>query len=282
VIIINKYNAMFFDALKKELIIRNFSQKTINSYIYYNQDLISFCKKDPRNVKESDIKEYLEYLLDKRNVSSSTARLALNALKFYYLKVQKRKFNFLLNNIPKKPKKLPVVLSRQEVSKLLSVIKNQKHKTILALMYSAGLRVSEVVKIKIQDIDLDNKIIWIRQGKGKKDRQSIISKKLFKVLQKQVSLKGAKEYLFSGQNPDTHLSIRSVEKFFHNALEKANVKKKATCHSLRHSFATHLLEDGVDIRYIQTLLGHSNVTTTQIYTKVSNKFLSQIKSPLDG
>lgn len=272
---------MFFDSLSKELKIRNYSQKTIKSYLYYNQDLLNFSKKDPTAIKEADIKQYIEYLLEQRKVSSSTARLALNALKFYYSNIKQRRFNYLLRtHLPKQPKRLPVVLSKIEVQRLLDVVSNPKHKMILALMYSSGLRVSEVVKLKAEDFDFDNKILWVRQGKGKKDRQTIISEKLIFDLQNLVTQKELGQYLFSGQKPSSHLSTRSAEKIFQKALVEADIKKQAACHSLRHSFATHLLESGTDIRYIQQLLGHRSLVTTQIYTKVSSKFLSQIKSPL--
>lgn len=271
---------MFFDKLEKEFKIRNFSKKTAKTYLYYNKDFLNFCQKVTDNVKESDIKAYINYLLDEKHVSSATARLALSALKFYYHTLRKRRFNYLSSlNMPKRPKRLPVVLSKQEVSKLLSVVKNQKHKLILALMYSAGLRVSEVVKLKTEDFDFDNQIIWVRQGKGKKDRQSIISDKLINVLRQLVDRKEVGQYMFFGQKPNTHLSTRSVEKVFSKALKNANIKKRATCHSLRHSFATHLLEDGTDIRYIQRLLGHSQLSTTEIYTKVTSQKLREIKSP---
>jgi len=272
---------MFFDALKRELEIRNFSQKTVKCYLYYNQDLIKHAKKDPRFINESDIREYLTYLFKERHVSGATARLALNALKFYYLNVQKRRFHYLFKGkLPKQPKRLPVVLSKEEVSRLLSSVSNPKHKLILSLMYSSGLRISEAVKLKVENIDLANKILWVRQGKGNKDRQTIISDKLIGILFDAAATKKLGQYLFSGQKPDNHLSTRSVEKIFQRALAAVDIKKQATCHSLRHSFATHLLEDGTDIRYIQQLLGHRSLVTTQIYTRVTNKYLSQIKSPL--
>ena len=186
----------------------------------------------------------------------------------------------MFSNLPKRPKRLPVVLSKEEVNLLLAAVGNQKHKLVLSLMYSAGLRVSEVVKLKAEDVDLANKILWVRQGKGGKDRQRIVSDKLINDLQRGINQRKVGEYLFSGQKPGSHLSTRSVEKIFSRVLTGAGIKKQATCHSLRHSFATHLLESGVDIRYIQTLLGHKNLATTQIYTQVSNQFLSDIKSPL--
>ena len=273
---------MFFDKLKRELEIRNFSHKTVESYLYYNQDLLNFCRKGPTEVNESDIKSYVKYLLDERTVATATARLAINALKFYYLNVKGRRFKFLFSrSMPKRPRRLPVVLSKQEIYRLLGVMKNPKHKLILAFMYSSGLRVGEVVKVKVKDIDLEQKIIWVRQGKGRKDRQSIISEKLIYVLGKLIKFKNAGDYLFVGQKSGSYLSARSVEKIFSQALGNSGIKKQATCHSLRHSFATHLLEDGVDIRYIQQLLGHKQISTTEIYTKVSGRKLREIKSPLD-
>ena len=273
---------MFFCALENEFKLRNFSPKTSKSYLFYNRDLINYCQKDPRFIKEADIKQYIEYLIRDRQVSAATARLAINAIKFYYINIQKRKFNFLVAGVlPKMTKKLPVVLSKEEVSRLIGVTDNPKHKLILSLMYSAGLRVSEVVKLKTQDIDFDRQILIVRQGKGKKDRQSLISQKIFSELKHLCTQKGIDNYLFSGAVQNSHLTTRSVEKIFSHALERAGINKSATCHSLRHSFATHLLEGGTDIRYIQALLGHSSIQTTQIYTKVSNKFLSQIISPLD-
>ncbi|MFA6215190.1 MAG: site-specific tyrosine recombinase/integron integrase [Patescibacteria group bacterium] len=273
---------MFFDSLENELKIRNFSPQTIKAYLYYNRDLVKFCQKDPRAVKESDIKQYVQYLFEKRKVSSATARLALNALKFYYVNIQKRRFGYLMfSALPKRPSRLPVVLSRDEVSKLLNSAINPKHHLILALMYSAGLRVGEVVKLKTEDIDLADKIIWVRQGKGGKDRQSLFSDKLFEALNELVGQKNVGEYLFCGQKPKSHLTTRSAEKIFQKALKSANIKKPASCHSLRHSFATHLLENGTDIRYIQQLLGHRSLVTTQIYTRVSGKIIKAINSPFD-
>lgn len=188
---------MFFDALKKELEIRNFSPKTVQAYLFYNTDLVRYCQKDPTTITESDVKDYLWYLLKQRQVSAATARLAQNAIKFYYRQVKKRRFYFSYR-LPKGEKKLPVVLSKEEISLLLTAVNNQKHKLILSLMYSAGLRVGEVVKLKTVDIDFDNKIIWVRQGKGKKDRQTIISDKLISVLRQLIESKKIGEYLFVG------------------------------------------------------------------------------------
>jgi len=271
---------MFFDALKKELEIRNFSQKTVKAYLYYNTDLARYCQKDPTLIKEQDIKDYLWHLLEERKVSSATARLAINAIKFYYRQVKKRRFSFYYR-LPKQEKKLPVVLSRQEVKILLVQPVNTKHRLILSLMYGAGLRVSEAVKLKAADFDFANKIIWVRDGKGGKDRQTLLPQGLGEDLRQHLMGKSGMEYVFTGQNAGTHLTSRSAESLFKKALATAGIKKAASCHSLRHSFATHLLENGTDIRYIQELLGHRSLTTTQRYTQVSGVAIRGLLSPLD-
>ena len=187
-LIINLFNAMFFDALKKELEIRNFSPKTVRAYLFYNSDLIRYCQKDPAAVKEQDIKGYLWHLLEERKVSASTARLAINAIKFYYRNVKRRKFQFYCR-LPKGDKKLPVVFSKSEINKLLSWVGNFKQRLILALMYSAGLRVSKAVKLRACDLDLENKKLAVRQGKGNKDRISVISEKMINDLHWLISQK---------------------------------------------------------------------------------------------
>lgn len=272
---------MFFDALEKELKIRNFSQKTVKAYLYYNRDLVKYCRKDPTIIAESDIKDYLWYLLNQRHVSAATARLALNAIKFYYRTVKKRRFYFNFG-LPRGAQRLPVVLSKAEVVALLDSVTNVKHKLILSLMYSAGLRVSEVVSLRPEDFDFDYKVLWVRQGKGKKDRQTILADRIMNDLSQRLATVPAGHYLFHGQGPGSHLSTRSVEKIFQRALDSTSIKKRATCHSLRHSFATHLLESGVDAVYIQRLLGHRRLETTLIYARIASNFVDKITSPFDS
>jgi len=182
---------------------------------------------------------------------------------------------------PKKEKKLPEILSKNEISKLLKAVKNLKHKAILYLVYSAGLRVGEVVKLKPTDIDSDRMLIHIIQGKGKKDRYTILSETALSILRQYVKVYKPEHWLFPGQHPDKHLTERSVQKVFDNARIDAKIRKNVSVHNLRHSFATHLLEGGVNLRYIQELLGHSSSKTTEIYTHVTQKNLSNIISPLD-
>ena len=273
----NYYNNSSFVTFKQEMNLRGFSRSTVDSYIYYVSDFLRFIKKSPKEATSNDVKNYLEKL-SKDKKSSSTLNIAYSALYFYFGKVLRRKF---FVNIPrsKKEKKLPVVLTKEEVLQILSVVKNVKHKLILALMYSSGLRVSEVVNLRVCDLDLESKMLVVRQSKGKKDRTTVISDKVIDVLKKYLVNKKAHQLVFEGED-DRELTTRTVQAIFHEAIGKTGIKKDATCHSLRHSFATHLLESGTDIRYIQELLGHNSVQTTQIYTKVTNYGLKNIKSPL--
>ncbi len=241
--------------LQKELSIRKYSRRTIKSYIRINRDFLLFSGKRPEEIENKDVKEYLYYAVNQKKVAASTLNVIINALRFYYGEILKKRFAYEIKR-PKKDKKLPIVLSQEEVSRILSSVTNLKHRLILMLMYSAGLRVGEVVKLKIEDIDVKRRLIRVRGGKGRKDRYTILS---------EVALKTFKEYA----------------EIFERARNKAGIKKDATVHSLRHSFATHLLENGVDLRCIQELLGHKHSKTTEIYTHVSTKNLSKIRSPLD-
>jgi len=264
--------------LEQELKIRGLSSKTIKAYLSYNKSFLDFVKKSPKLVKNEDIKRYLEYLAN-RGVSNATLNLVINALKFYYGQIMRRRFFWQIKR-PKKEKVLPVVLSKNEIKKILGQVNNVKHKLLLGLMYASGLRVSEVCRLRVKDLDFDNDILWVRQGKGSKDRQTLMPKNISKILQRYVNKKTLNDYVFENRQ-GRRLSERTVQKVFWQALKKSGVKKHATCHSLRHSFATHLLEKGLDIRYIQELLGHKRLETTQIYTKVTSNKLQEISSPLD-
>jgi len=264
--------------LKQEMKLRKFSPKTIKSYLYYITDLLKYSNKNPKTVNTDDIRGYLEYLADKGS-SASTLNGAYSAFKLYFEKILCRHF---FANIPraKCPKKLPETLTKEEVKKILGTVQNVKHKLLLGLMYSSGLRVSEVVNCKVKDLDFEKKLIHVRLAKGAKDRITILAEKVIGVLQKYVRNKNSNDYVFESDR-GSKLTERTAQKVFTAALEKSRITKPATCHSLRHSFATHLLESGTSIRYIQELLGHARLETTQIYTKVANTNLQTIKSPLD-
>jgi len=263
--------------LVQELRIRNYSSKTIKSYLYNNEEFLRFSGKDPRSVGTSDIKNYLDYI--SQNKSTSSVAVAYNALQFYYKEIWKRSF-FLNMKQPKKGKYLPVVLSKEEVAKMIVGTINPKHNCIISMLYGTGLRVSELTHIKMKHIDLDRMLLHVCQGKGKKDRMVIIPQKLKNILDIQSKLKESNDWLFTNGR-DNRLTEETIQKIVGQAAHRVNIRKKVSPHTLRHSFATHLLENGTDIRYIQELLGHAKLQTTQIYTHVANKNLQDIKSPLD-
>jgi len=210
--------------------------------------------------------------------SSQTINLHLNSIKYLYRDVFKNLKKIDIK-FAKRTQKLPVVLSRIEINKILDAIQNQKHRLIISLSYGAGLRISEAQNLKVKDIDFDELTIHIKNAKGKKDRITILPEKIKNDLQKALSFKDQNDFIFESERGGK-LSTRTLQKIFEKALMKTGIKKPATFHSLRHSFATHLLENGTDIRYVQELLGHQNIRTTQIYTHVTNPNLKNIKSPL--
>ena len=263
----------------KELRYANSSYKT---YIAHFEEFINYyIDLEIENIDEAKITDYLRYLVLERKVSSSTQNIAINAIKFYYEKVLKGNRKIYLVDRPRKEKTLPNVLNEEEISNLFKSIDNTKHKCILMLAYSAGLRLGELINVKIKDIDSERKQIRIEQGKGKKDRYSVLSIRLLELLQKYYKEYNPKDYLFEGASGGQY-SARSIQMIMKEAAKKAGIKKKVSVHTLRHTFATHLLENGTDIRYIQSLLGHESSKTTEIYTHVTTKGFDQIKSPLDN
>ena len=266
--------------LETELKIRGFSIRTVDSYLYYNKKFLDFIKKEPQSIDEQDAKRYIAYLMTELKYSPRSVNLALSSLKFFYIEIlQNRAFNGV--KAPKSEKKLPTVLTKDEIKKLLNVIENPKHKLLVEFMYSSGLRVSECVSLKLDDLDLQEKIGKIKHGKGNKERYIILSDKLIQHLNDYINKKkDISSYIFSVKGKP--ITIRQAQKIVKESAGKAGIKKRVFCHALRSSFATHLLEAGTDIRVIQELLGHSDLSTTQIYTKVSTQQLKKVKSPLDS
>jgi len=275
----NTRNEYLLD-LYKELTVRKYSRNTIKSYLHYNSELLKHSKKIPEKIIQEDITSYLFTAITGKGLAASTVQAILNALKFYYGQILKKDFIYEING-PKRDKKLPVVLSKNEVFSILNSIDNLKHKTIMMLIYSAGLRLNEAITIKKSDIDTDRGVINIKSGKGRKDRTTLLSKTFSNLLKIYLDVYNPEKWLFAGQEKGSHISSRSVQNVFQRAVLKTEIDKPVTVHSLRHSFATHLLEQGIDIRYIQELLGHQNPNTTMIYTHVSKSKLGSIKSPLD-
>jgi integrase/recombinase XerD len=259
-----------------------YSPNTINSYRQSMEEFINyFASKNIDNITESEIVAYIHYLVKERGISASYQNQAINAIKFYYEKVKGGERKWYQLERPLKEQKLPTVLSEGEVLAIIKVTTNLKHKAMIMLCYSGGLRLSELLNLRPTDVDSKRMQIVIRGGKGKKDRYTLLSEKILPVLRDYFKQYRPKEYLFEGLGGGPY-SARSFQAVVGDALTKASIGKHATVHTLRHSFATHLLEAGTDLRYIQSLLGHSSSKTTEVYTHVTSRALKGLRSPLDG
>lgn len=266
--------------LENELKLRGFSRRTVKSYIGHIRRYLEYFPNEAYPFKKELIEKYLLDLLETKNDSHSYVNQAVSAIKFTLKNVTNDDTDIIIKR-PKKERKLPEVLSQNEVLNILNALENKKHRAILFMVYSAGLRVGEVVRLKITDIDTDRMLIHVVQGKGKKDRYTTLSQIALIELRNYAKEYKPETWLFPGQNNKEFITERTVQRIFENARVKAGVKKKVSVHSLRHSFATHLLEGGIDLRYIQELLGHSSSKTTEIYTHVTQKSIQNIISPLD-
>jgi len=265
------------DKTDRTLRLRNYSPKTRQAYRLYIKEFIRFTKENKIGNKQTAIEEFL-LNKHKRKQSPQTINLALNAVKFLYNEVLEinLKTNF---RFAKRSQKLPIVLSRAEIGKIIKATNNAKYRLMISLGYACGLRVSEVTNLRVSDLDIDQLVIHIKNAKGKKDRISVLPEKLQKDLRNFLAGKDNNDFVFDS-NRGGKLTTTSLQKMFRKSLAMTSIKKPATFHSLRHSFATHLLENGTDVRYVQELLGHANIRTTQIYTQVTNPKLKNIKSPL--
>ena len=269
-----------YETVENKLKLRNYSPKTIKAYLSALRSFVFFFRpRHPKNLTGFDVQHYLLHLIENRGLSRAAVDQTISALRFLYLEVYKRKFVMDEVPRPKKEQKLPQVLSRNEILRITRSIQNLKHRLMIELTYASGLRVSEVVRLRVRDVNIDELTLLVRGGKGKKDRITIFSESLKDALKRQIDGKKAKDFIFESERGGG-LTERSIQKVFADALRRSRVRRDATCHSLRHSFATHLLEAGTDIRYIQRLLGHTSLKTTSVYTKVRNPKLLKIKSPL--
>ncbi|HON57035.1 MAG TPA: tyrosine-type recombinase/integrase, partial [bacterium] len=265
-----------------QLRLKNYSNETIKLYKNTLISILNYFNKKPELVTINDIRNYIIYLKDSKDISASFQSQIISAFKFFCLHILNKKIDFKKLPYPKKPKKLPVVLSINEVRRFLDSIDNIKYKNIFMLIYSAGLRVSEVARTRIEHLNTERRLLVIRNAKGKKDRHSILSDKILECLNEYMKIYQPESWLFySGKNKKKHLSKRSIEKEFTKFKLMSKININATTHTLRHSFATHLLEKGTDIRFIQELLGHKDIKTTEIYTHVTKTNIAKIKSPLD-
>ena len=276
----SKYNRKCPEEYIDKLQVLRYSENTVKTYVAMFEEFINYyVESDLLSINANDIKNYLKYLVE-RKVSKSYQNQAINAIKFYYEIVLCLPNCYYHIDRPRKEKKLPIVLSTDEIQNMFKTITNIKHKAILMTIYSAGLRVSELLELKISDIQSNRKLIFVRNSKGNKDRVTLLGDKTLVILREYYKIYKPKEYLFEGVKGGKY-SKTSIQKILKKAVFKAKISKRVTIHTLRHSFATHLLEKGVNLRYIQSLLGHSNPKTTEIYTRVSTIGISEIKNPID-
>jgi integrase/recombinase XerD len=268
------------DRLIEDLRIRNYAAKTVKAYVGAIAAFFKFTNKTPGTCTLEDIRRYQVHLAD-RGLSWSSYNIATCALRFFFVVTMRREWN--VKHIPyaRKARTLPSVFSQDEVRRVFSAIENGKHRVIVTTAYACGLRVSEVTRLRIEDIDSGRMLVHIRQGKGNKDRLVPLAVGLLDLLRSYWLIWKPRPWLFPGEQVGHHISSRTVQRAVSKAIAAAGIKKRASTHTLRHSFATHLLESGTDIRTLQALLGHFRLSTTQIYNHVTRKEVTATTSPLD-
>lgn len=269
------------DQMRMDLELKNLSPRTWSCYLIWMRSFALHFHRAPDELGEQEVRDYLHYLIQEKKASQSGVSQAYSALKFFYETTLKRDWNGFRIPRVQMGKKLPVVLSQQEIQVIFSATRNLKHRAVLMTIYSAGLRVSEVVHLKVSDIDSQRMTIRVQQGKGQKDRYTLLSQRTLEVLRAYWKEYRPAGWLFPGKPETEPLSVSSVQRVFEKVLLRARIKKPASVHTLRHSFATHLLEAGTDLYHIQRLLGHTSPKTTAIYLHLSRKNLGGLTSPLD-
>ena len=269
------------DEMLVDLQLSGAKPKTQKTYLREVENLTKYFNRSPEELGEAELKEYMLYLINKRHLSEGTFRFYVAGLKFFYRTTLKRDWPVEKIRHPRSKRKLPVVLDLSEVEALFAVTKNLKHKVILMMTYSSGLRASETARLKLTDIDSKRMTVKVNDGKGGKDRYSILSKTTLEHLRIYWRKYRPTEWLFEGQKKDEHITVHSIQLMFYAAKKRAGITKPASVHTLRHSFATHLIEAGTSLHHVQLLLGHRSPTTTTVYLHVSRLNLSQVISPLD-
>jgi site-specific recombinase XerD len=272
----------FRERMERDLRIRGYSRWTIDCYLDRVKDYVRYYMRPPDELTLEDIYDYQFHLTAERQVSWAFFNQTVCALRFFYRTSLQKDWDVQAIPYQKTGRRLPIVLSREEVARLLDGVENLKHRALLTTGYACGLRVSEAVHLHVHDIDSQRMTVRVEQGKGRKDRYVMLSPALLTLLRDYWKEYRPKSWLFPGEDPEQPLSSATAQQVFRKAREQAGLRKPASFHSLRHCFATHLLEDGTDIRTVQVLLGHRSVTTTQKYTHVSENYLHETKSPLES
>ncbi|MFN3840687.1 MAG: site-specific tyrosine recombinase/integron integrase [Cyclobacteriaceae bacterium] len=269
------------EAMRRKLKFRNYSTSTIKTYTeQFKLFLQFFPQSHPEELGEDEILHYLMHLVEKRKLSISTQNQAINSIKFYYEKVLKQERKVYEVERPMRDKKLPEVLSQEEVMAIFEATENLKHRAMLMLLYASGLRRSELLNLRLGDVDFDRGMVLVRGGKGRKDRQSVLAQSLIPIIEQYISEYNPGFWLFEGLRGHRY-SATSLQQILKRAVYRAGIRKNVRLHMLRHSFATHLLESGTSTRYIQVLLGHESPKTTEIYARVTRFGLDKVVSPLD-
>ena len=269
------------DKMKMDMELKNLSKRTIETYLTCMKRFTAYYGKSPDAIDHNVIRGYLYYLLKEKNLSQATINQTYSALKFFYETTLRREWDALKIPRSRRIKKLPIVLSKEEVGAILDKPQNLKHRAILMTIYSGGLRLGEAINLKVSDIDSQRMMIRVCQGKGNKDRYTLLGNRSLEMLRTYWSIYRPQELLFPSRRAGQPICPTGTQKAFKEALYKTGIKKNASVHTLRHSFATHLLEEGTEIPYIQNLLGHSDPRTTSIYLHVARKKLSKVVSPID-
>ncbi|MCK9480163.1 MAG: site-specific integrase [Bacteroidia bacterium] len=279
---IHEVNLPALKRFKEQLLMKAYSPNTIRTYVSeFTQLLIAIKSFSVDELNAERLRSYFLYCIKKLRLSENALHSRMNAVKFYFEQVLNREKFVMQIPRPKKPSILPKALSTNDVKKMLSSLENKKHQLLLKMCYGMGLRVSELVNLKITDIDSNRMQVLVQQGKGKKDRYVNLPETVLEQLRDYYLVYKPKKFLFEGQYGGQY-AVRSVQQVFKNAMKNANINKKIGVHSLRHSYATHLIEQGTDIRFVQELLGHKDIKTTMIYTQLTDQTKRKIKSPLDN
>ena len=264
----------------EDMSVRNFNEKTRHDYIRQVRTFTAFLRRSPDTATPEDLRRY-QLHQTQTGVRPPGINAAVSALRFFFIVTLDRPEMARHLTVVREPRRIPAILSPDEVARLLDAVPHPKHKAALGVAYGAGLRVSEVVALKVSDINSKRMLLKVEQGKGRKDRFAMLSPQLLKLLRDWYRISRPRIWLFPGQDPTNHLTARQLNRIVHAAAHTARIRKRVTPHTLRHSFATHLLEQKVDIRVIQTLLGHARLDTTALYTQVASTTIRSVTSPLD-
>jgi site-specific recombinase XerD len=272
---------VFRDAMNDAMALRGLAPRTQSTYLHWVRRMVRFCRVVPDQLTAKQVRAFLLYLTQERKLSYSTFNQALNAARFFFIEVLKRPFVIEGLRCQRPPCRLPVVMNDGEVLRLFDAALSLRDRALFETAYATGMRLGEVTRILITDIDSQRMVIRVEQGKGRKDRYVMLSPSLLETLRVYWQTCRPKKYLFPGDGGDRPLSVSSAQKRFNQARDRARIDKPISFHTLRHSFATHLLEDGANVRKIQTLLGHRSLQSTERYTHLAQNYLNQTRSPLD-